>query len=261
MSRTKHKLSWPAIAVVVAAAPGIAAAEGASAAAATPAETTSSNAADSGPSPVTLEEVVVASDRYQATDLQLQSTNSVSVLSAKDLDNTAVHNVAEALSLMPGVNVMNTGQSFVGGVDGAARGEGMFVAVRGMNAEYNVNLIDGVEVAQGQPYSRGVQLSLLPPSVLKTIVLSKTSTADMDGDAIGGTIDFRTPTAFDYSGPEGNITVGTRFESRASDYHKDPLGYDVSGELARRFGADDEFGLYVEATPTTATSTTASWAV
>src|SRR5580692_8993132 len=126
MSRTKHKLSWPAIAVVVAAAPGIAAAEGASAAAATPAETTSSNAADSGPSPVTLEEVVVASDRYQATDLQLQSTNSVSVLSAKDLDNTAVHNVAEALSLMPGVNVMNTGQSFVGGVDGAARGEGMF---------------------------------------------------------------------------------------------------------------------------------------
>ena len=246
MSRTKHKLSWPAIAVVVAAAPGIAAAEGASAAAATPAETTSSNAADSGPSPVTLEEVVVASDRYQATDLQLQSTNSVSVLSAKDLDNTAVHNVAEALSLMPGVNVMNTGQSFVGGVDGAARGEGMFVAVRGMNAEYNVNLIDGVEVAQGQPYSRGVQLSLLPPSVLKTIVLSKTSTADMDGDAIGGTIDFRTPTAFDYSGPEGNITVGTRFESRASDYHKDPLGYDVSGELARRFGADDQFGIYIE---------------
>ena len=247
MSRTKHRLSWPAIAVVVAAAPGMATAEGPSPAGATPAETTSSNAADSNPSSVTLEEVVVASDRYQATDLQLQSTNSVSVLSAKDLDNTAVHNVAEALSLMPGVNVMNTGQSFVGGVDGAARGEGMFVAVRGMNAEYNVNLIDGVEVAQGQPYSRGVQLSLLPPSVLKTIVLNKTSTADMDGDAIGGTIDFRTPTAFDYSGPEGNITVGTRFESRASDYHKDPLGYDVSGELARRFGANDEFGLYVEA--------------
>ena len=247
MSRTKHRLSWPAIAAVVAAAPALAAADDAGPAAATAAEATSSGAADSNSAPVTLEEVVVASDRYQATDIQLQSTNSVNVLSAQDLNNTAVHNVAEALGLMPGVNIMNTGQSFVGGVDGAARGEGMFVAVRGMNAEYNVNLIDGVEVAQGQPYSRGVQLSLLPPSVLKTIILNKTSTSDMDGDAIGGTIDFRTPTAFDYSGPEGNITVGTRFESRASDYHKDPLGYDVNADLARRFGANDEFGLYVEA--------------
>jgi hypothetical protein len=28
---------------------------------------------------------------------------------------------------------------------------------------------------------------------LAAVVVSKTSTADMDGDAIGGTIDFRTP--------------------------------------------------------------------
>ena len=239
---TTRRLSWPAIAAVVVAGPGVAAAGTAPAAEAA----VSGAAPDSSSGPVTLEEVVVATNRYEATDIQLNSTNTVNVLSAADLDNTAVHNVAEALGLMPGVNVMNTGQGFVGGVDGGARAEGMFVAVRGMNSEFNVNLINGVEVAQGAPYSRGVQLSLLPPSVLKTIILNKTSTADMDGDAIGGTIDFRTPTAFDYNGSMANITVGTRFESRALDYHKNPLGYDASAELARRFGANDQFGVYVE---------------
>src|SRR4051794_25330434 len=114
--------------------------------------------------PVQLEEIVVATNRYEATDIQLKASNVVSVLSAEDLANTAVHNAAEALGLLPGVNVLNTSAgSFIGGIDSAARAEGMFASVRGMNAEFNVNLLNGVNVAQGMPFSREVQLSLLPP--------------------------------------------------------------------------------------------------
>ena len=40
----------------------------------------------------------------------------------------------------------------------------MFTSVRGMDAEFNVDLVNGVTVAQGMPYSREVQFSLLPPS-------------------------------------------------------------------------------------------------
>jgi outer membrane receptor for ferrienterochelin and colicin len=124
--------------------------------------------------PLTLDKVTVAATRYSATDMQMAASNTTNVLSAEDLKYTAVHNIAEALGLMPGVNVVNTGQSYFGGIDGAARGEGMFASVRGLNAEYNVNLINGVNVAQGMPYSRSVQLRLLPPSGLQTIVLNKT---------------------------------------------------------------------------------------
>lgn len=173
----------------------------------------------------TLDKVTVAATRYNATDMQMAATNTVNVLSADDLKTTAVHNVAEALGLMPGVNVINTGQSYFGGIDGAARGEGMFSSVRGLNAEYNVNLINGINVAQGMPYSRGVQLSLLPPSGLQTIALNKTSTADMDGDAIGGTIDYRTPSAFDSTDRQGgSVTLSGRLESRARDYGDSGLG-------------------------------------
>lgn len=194
----------------------------------------------------TLDKVTVAATRYNATDMQMAADNTVSVLSADDLQYTAVHNIAEALGLMPGVNVINTGQSYFGGIDGASRGEGMFASVRGLNAEYNVNLINGVNVAQGMPYSRSVQLSLLPPSGLQTIVLNKTSTAAMDGDAIGGTIDYRTPTAYDYGeNSGGSISLSGRVESRARDYGDDGLGGGAAAEYHTRFGSDNQFGIYV----------------
>lgn len=196
----------------------------------------------------TLDYVTVVANRYEAANAQLKAVNTTDILSAADLEHSAVHNVAEALELMPGINVMNTGDSFFGGIDGAARGEGMFASVRGMNAEFNVNLINGVEVAQGMPYSREVQLSLLPPSGLQTIVANKTSTPDMDGDAIGGTVDFRTPTAYDFNQQtHGSLTVGGREESRARDYGDGGLGGSLAGEFAAKFGEENQFGLYVSA--------------
>ncbi|WAC49177.1 TonB-dependent receptor [Asticcacaulis sp. SL142] len=192
--------------------------------------------------PVTVTVVVTRNDAVRA---QMRADNAVSVMSADDLEHTAVHNVAEALALLPGISVTNTGNSFFGGVDGASRGEGMFVGVRGMNSEFTLALINGVNAAQGMPYSRQVQLSLLPPSGLKTIVVNKNSTADMDGDAIGGTVDFRTPSAFDFKNGYASVSIAGRVESRARDYDEDGLGGGASGEYARRFGQNDQFGLYI----------------
>ena len=193
----------------------------------------------------TLKAVSVVANRYDASTLQMNAQNTVDVLSASDLQHTAVHNVAEALGLMPGVNVTTTGTGYFGGIDGAARGEGMFASVRGLPSEYNVNLIDGVDVAQGMPYSRSVQLSLLPPSGLQTIVINKTSMADMDGDAIGGTIDFRTPTAFDFAkDTSGSITASGRSESQAREYGGSGLGGGLAGEFQTKFGTEHQFGIY-----------------
>lgn len=195
-----------------------------------------------------LNEVVVVGNRYQAAALQMAAPNEINVMSAADLQHTAAHNVAEALALMPSVNVMTTGSGFIGGVDAASRGEGMYVSVRGMDDAYNVETINGIDVVRATPYSRAVQLSLIPPGGLQTIVLNDTSRADMDGEAIGGTIDFRTPTAFDYSAHEGgSIQVGGNYETRASTYHQDGTGEVVAIDGQRKFGASDEFGVYASA--------------
>ncbi|WP_052172300.1 TonB-dependent receptor, partial [Xanthomonas maliensis] len=190
--------------------------------------------------------VSVVGNRYDASTLKSNAANTVDVLSANDLQRTAVHNVAEALGLISGINITNTGSGYFGGIDGAARGEGMFASVRGLPSEYNVNMIDGVTVAQGMPYSRSVQLSLLPPTGLQTIVANKTSTVEMDGDAIGGTLDFRTPTAYDFkSTTSGSVNGSGRVESRARDYGGDGLGGGVGGEFQHKFGQEQQVGLYV----------------
>jgi TonB-dependent receptor len=195
-----------------------------------------------------LKGLIVAANRYDASSMQMDAPNTVNVLSAADLQYTAVHNVAEALGLIPGVNVTNTGSGYFSGIDGAARGEGVYATVRGLPADYDVNLINGVEVAQGMPYSRSVQLSLLPPSGLQTIVMNKTSTADMDGDAIGGTVDFRTPTAFDFAKTtSGSVSISGRSESRARDYGNSGLGGGAAGDFQTKFGSEKQFGVYASA--------------
>ena len=160
------------------------------------------------------ETVTIQANADRAETLELKSNTDVSVVSAEDIASHADRNVAETLSRIPGINVMYSTLSQVGssgnganygGLDTAARAEGQFVSVRAMNGEYNVNLINGIDVAQGMPYSREVELSLLPPVGIDDIVVSKTSTADMQGDAIGGTIDFRMPSAFKNPGAHFSV--------------------------------------------------------
>lgn len=198
-----------------------------------------------------VDEVVVVSTRRDASSSAFHAPQPVSMLSAADLQHTATHNAAEILGLLPSVNVMQNGSSFLSGsnayaIDGASRGEGQFVSIRGMNSEYNVTLLNGVEVAQAQAYSRAVQLNLLPPSAVQTVVLRKTSTPDMNGDAIGGTIDFRTPTAFDFKARQsGSISVSGRLESQARRLHSDDGGFGVAADYARKLDAEEHFGVYV----------------
>ncbi|ESQ84247.1 TonB-dependent receptor [Asticcacaulis benevestitus] len=174
------------------------------------------------------------------------ATAPAAVMSRSGLERSGTRNAVEALATLSGVTVLNTGHSFIGGVDGASRGEGMYAAIRGLNTELSLNLIDGIPMAQGMPYTRAVQLSLLPPDGLAEVVIRKTSTADMDGDAIGATLDWRTPSAFDFSRRRyAALNLGLRSESQAMDYGDARVGNTLSAEFAGRFGAADTLGLYL----------------
>jgi hypothetical protein len=160
-----------------------------------------------------MNEIVVVGNRYQAARAQIKATNTQNILSADDLSHTAVHNVAEALALLPGISTTNTGTGFVGGVDAAARGEALFAQVRGLDTAYEINLMDGVNVAEANPYTRAIQLNVLPPSGLSTIVLNLTATPDQEADFVSGLIDYHTPSAFDFGPTHFELTLGAKLES------------------------------------------------
>lgn len=185
-------------------------------------------------------------ERRLANDLD--APTSVRSLSREDMERGGAQNLSEALGDLPGMTVINTGRSFIGGIDSASRGEGLYAAYRGLNAEYNLTMINGVSVAQGLPYSRGVQLSLLPPDAFQTVVMHKTGRADLDSDFIGAALDFQTPGPADLSrSPWTAVTVGGRVETRARDYGEPGLGETIRVEHGRRFGADGQVGLYLAA--------------
>ncbi len=191
--------------------------------------------------------ILVVGNRYQAAAAQTRAVNTINVLSADDLSHTAVHNVAEALALLPAVSTTNTGTGFIGGVDAASRGEAMYAQVRGMDSAYSLSLINGVNVAEANPYSRNVQLNLLPPSGLSTIVLNLTATADQESDFISGAIDFHTPSAYDFAKDHLAVTMGAKLESEALAYGNHKIGQNFSGEWSKQFGDNDQFGIYAQA--------------
>jgi TonB-dependent receptor len=211
--------------------------------------TASTTAADSS---TEVQEVVVSKYRERAADVkELESANTVTVITASDLLETPDGDVAGSLSRVAGVNALNSGFGGQGNNNiGAAadlpgRGQPEYDALRGLNAEYNLNTINGVNVAQGQAYSREVQFDLLPPTGLQTIVINKQLTPAQDGDAIAGSFDFQTPNAYDFSGKDAfSFNLGTHVEGRALEYDRDALGASASIAGAHKFGDSDQFGVY-----------------
>lgn len=127
------------------------------------------------------EQVVVtaqATGQSQAINQQLSSNQIINVVSAAKIQELPDANAAESVGRLPGISVLRSG------------GEGNAVVIRGLQPKYNKILIDGVQMSSSNPTDRGSDLSTISSNMLEGIQVSKSITADMDADVIGGTVNF-----------------------------------------------------------------------
>lgn len=154
-------------------------------------------------------------------------------ISADDMGKLPANNVSEALARMPGVNAVRD----------ATTGEGDRITVRGLSTELNNYSINGVRLggagSRDNNFYRGVRLSVLPPDGIKQITVYKTLTPDRDGDALGGSVDISTPTAFDQDPKYVRLSA----EGGMLDKYDHRKYGQVSGAVARQFS--DHFGVYL----------------
>jgi TonB-dependent receptor len=139
----------------------------------------------------TVEEVLIVGQAAAvagALNQERAADNLVSVLDSDAMGQFPDQNVAESLNRMPGITVEND------------QGEGRYVVIRGMDPDLNSTSINGVRATTGEP-RRALQLDVIPSDVLDGLEVSKTLTPDMDGDAIGGSINIKTLSAFSRNGP------------------------------------------------------------
>jgi TonB-dependent receptor len=132
------------------------------------------------------------------------------------------------------------------GLGQAATGNREFITVRGFDSSYNAYELNGVATPQSDPNSRALSLKMIPAFSVQSVSVVKTPTADFEGDAIGGVVDIRTPTAFDFPGDLNRINLRGSLSDLALQTGFQGLGGAVQAEFARRF-LGGALGVYVTA--------------
>lgn len=132
---------------------------------------------------VELQEIVVGGafqGQRRAINAQKNSQGIKNVVSADQVGKFPDANIGDALKRISGINVQYD------------QGEARFGQVRGTSADLSSVTINGNRMPSAEGDTRNVQLDLIPADMIQTIEVSKVVTSDMDGDAIGGSINLVT---------------------------------------------------------------------
>lgn len=179
-----------------------------------------------------LADIIVTGSRSatrRAETEQRQADIVSEVISADELLTIPSTSVAAALKRLPGVSTVND----------RGTGDARYVSIRGLDSALNVYTMNGVRLATSGRDNRAVALDLLPPDGLDTVRVVKSVTPDLDGDAVGGTIDFRLPSPFDFGDGMASLSVRASRENIA-----DKTATDLTGAFSTFLDSARTLGLY-----------------
>ncbi|MDR0575399.1 MAG: TonB-dependent receptor [Tannerella sp.] len=128
-------------------------------------------------SEVTVFGYLVNNTETGARSIEKLSSNVMNVVSAKAIEISPDITVANVIQRVSGVSVERN-----------SSGDGQYAILRGMDKRYNYTLVNGVKIPSPDNKNRFVPLDIFPSELLDRLEVNKTLTADMEGDAIGGTV-------------------------------------------------------------------------
>jgi|GEM_PF-3574440 len=186
-------------------------------------------------------EVVVRGTRLsnqRAADAKRKAAQVSDVVASDDLNKLPDQNLAEATSRVAGVSTFQD------------EGAGLYIGVRGLSQEFVNVTLDGQEASVApRPFDsnlRGANFEAIPSTFVKQVEVIKSATPDLDGDAIAGTVNLVTRSAFDMRKPwlSAGISGGQYEEDVAPD--KTESSYKGKISAGTTFG-DGKYGLVFDA--------------
>ncbi|TAE30418.1 MAG: TonB-dependent receptor [Cytophagales bacterium] len=187
-----------------------------------------------------LGEVVVTGLRrtqLESISRKRQALNTREVITSDDLGRLPDINVAEATQRVAGVNIETN------------RGEGQFVSIRGVQPALNNVTLNNTNIASTSN-SRATPLDLMPTEIISSIEVIKTNTPDMEGNAIGGTVNINTVSAFDKKKPFMVLSVDGLVQTQQVDltgFDRVRAPFRGAVTAGKRFGKQEKFGAVVSA--------------
>ena len=139
-------------------------------------------------------EIPLVSKVIELNDVTVTATNTGrSEAGARLIEKNALNVVnvlsAKAIELSPDITVANVIQRMSGvTIERNSSGEGQYAILRGMDKRYNYTLVNGVKIASPDNKNRFVPLDIFPSELLDRLEVTKSLTADMEGDGIGGAV-------------------------------------------------------------------------
>ncbi len=172
------------------------------------------------------------SNESSSRQSERNANNITNVLSARAMERSPDLNAATAITRVSAVTLQRNSGS-----------DEAFAIIRGLEPRYNNSLINGVKVTSPDPVSRFVSLNIVPSDLLDRIEVSKSLTPEMEGDAIGGTVNLVFKDAPDHEYFKADVSLGYSaiFFNRKFD------AFD-QGAVQRKSPAD-RFGKNYSATP------------
>lgn len=135
----------------------------------------------------TLNEVIIVGDllrgQARALNQQRNNPNITNIISSDQVGRFPDANIGDALKRVPGITMQND------------QGEARNIIVRGLAPSLNSVTLNGDRIPSAEGDNRNVQMDLIPSDMISSIEVNKTLTSDMDGDAIGGSVNLVTRAA------------------------------------------------------------------
>jgi TonB-dependent receptor len=178
------------------------------------------------------ESILVTAERAHGEADAINETrtadNILQVLPAEVIISLPNANVADAVGRLPSVTLYRI------------EGEGVYLQVRGTEPRLTNVTVDGITLPAPEPTVRQVRLDVIPSSLVESVEINKTLSANQDANGIGGSVNLRTKTAgeqptFDLFTKGGYTPImNGRAESESG------------GTYGQRFGKAKKFGLLVD---------------
>jgi TonB-dependent receptor len=177
------------------------------------------------------ESILVTAERAhgeaEAINEEKVADNILNVLPAQVITSLPNANIADAVGRLPGVTLERD------------EGEGKYVQIRGTEPRLANLTLDGVEVPSPEGGVRQVKLDVIPADLIEAVQINKTLQANMNGDAIGGSVNLVTKKA----GDRPNLTIyGSGGFTPIADTRK---VYEFGVVAGQRLGVQKRLGVMV----------------
>jgi outer membrane receptor protein involved in Fe transport len=154
------------------------------------------------PSSRILEEAFVTSGSDGKTDrgarrLEQRADMVQNIMSARTIELSPDITVANAVQRVSGVTIARDNS-----------GDGRYAIIRGMDQRYNNVLVNGIKIPSPDNVYRFVPMNLFPSEMLERLEVIKALTPNMEGDAIGGTMNLVMKSAPDHFLLTANVSGG-----------------------------------------------------